>query len=111
MPNGRVKDSPPTSKHLLKFMRENAEGIVPEEGVALYPLPDTSLQEDAPSVALSARSQTVGRHTCALLINAYTTRMIVNVMLFIMSCYILLQRYIFFHIIVFFLKKFRTVSY
>lgn len=67
MPNGKVKVSvPPTSKHLLKFMRENAAGIVPEDGVALYPLPDTSIQDDAFSTALSARSQAAGRWTWAL---------------------------------------------
>jgi hypothetical protein len=41
-------------------MRENAEGMVPEDGVALYPLPDTSIHDDAFNTALSARSHAVG---------------------------------------------------
>ena len=61
MPNGRVNVSAPlTSKHLLKFTREKSAGMAPEDGVALYPLPDTSIHDDAFSTALSARSHAVG---------------------------------------------------
>ncbi|MBP5704670.1 MAG: hypothetical protein J6X12_08270 [Paludibacteraceae bacterium] len=58
-------------------------GKEPVDGMALSPLPDTSIHDDAPKFVLSARSHVVGCWICAALYNTAITNTNVCVILFI----------------------------